>query len=269
MLTPTLMAGFLTVASATSYSNTIPTYSAIIPCTVTNFTDIPQALAVCKQLTLKNIFAPSGKSLNLTAAQTGAVITFAGTTTFGFTNSSSFSPIVLGGTGVTITAEPGAIIDGNGPAYWDGMGSNGGVPKPNQFVLASKMKSSIVENLTIRNYPVHCFMFRACNDLIVRNIKIDNSYGNAPNDRSGTKAAAHNSDGFGFGDGTQNVVLSGSAISNQDDCVAVTSGNNITVENMWCSGGHGISIGSVGGKAYNNVTNIMVLLSSPCSNIRN
>ena len=38
-------------------------------------------------------------------------------------------------------------------------------------------------------------------------------------------------------------------MKNQDDCVAVTSGTNITVTGMTCSGGHGLSIGSVGGKS--------------------
>jgi polygalacturonase len=36
----------------------------------------------------------------------------------------------------------------------------------------------------------------------------------------------------------------------------VTSGNNIIVNNMYCNGSHGLSIGSVGGKSNNNVTNI-------------
>jgi polygalacturonase len=31
---------------------------------------------------------------------------------------------------------------------------------------------------------------------------------------------------------------------------------------MYCSGGHGLSIGSVGGKSNNNVTNILVRASS-------
>jgi polygalacturonase len=38
--------------------------------------------------------------------------------------------------------------------------------------------------------------------------------------------------------------------------VAVTSGNNILVNNMYCNGSHGLSIGSVGGKSNNNVINI-------------
>lgn len=48
-----------------------------------------------------------------------------------------------------------------------------------------------------------------------------------------------------------------STVINQDDCVAVTSGNEILVSNMYCNGSHGLSIGSVGGKSNNNVTNIV------------
>ena len=68
-------------------------------------------------------------SIDLSKVKAGTVVTFAGTTTFDFTNSSTFNPMTFGGKGVTITSTPGAIIDGNGQAYWDGIGSNGGVPK--------------------------------------------------------------------------------------------------------------------------------------------
>jgi polygalacturonase len=81
------------------------------------------------EIVQQDIYAPSNSSIDLTAVKKGSTVTFAGTTTFGFTNSSTFNPIQLGGSGVTITAAPGAIIDGNGQAYWDGQGSNGGVPK--------------------------------------------------------------------------------------------------------------------------------------------
>ena len=36
---------------------------------------------------------------------------------------------------------------------------------------------------------------------------------------------------------SNNVVLSNTVVKNQDDCVAVTSGENITVTGMTCSGG--------------------------------
>lgn len=56
-------------------------------------------------------------------------MTFAGLTTFAFTNDSKFDPIIISGKGVTIQGAPGHLIDGGGPMYWDGIGSNGGVPK--------------------------------------------------------------------------------------------------------------------------------------------
>ena len=39
--------------------------------------------------------------------------------------------------------------------------------------------------------------------------------------------------------------------------VAITSGDHITVSGMACDGSHGLSIGSVGGKSNNNVTNVV------------
>jgi polygalacturonase len=78
---------------------------------------------------LSNIAAPNGSAIDLSKLKAGATVTFDGVTTFGFVNSSSFNPMTIGGKGITVTANPGAIIDGNGQAYWDGQGSNGGVPK--------------------------------------------------------------------------------------------------------------------------------------------
>jgi polygalacturonase len=37
--------------------------------------------------------------------------------------------IEIGGKEITVEGAPGHIIDGNGPAWWDGIGSNGGVDK--------------------------------------------------------------------------------------------------------------------------------------------
>jgi hypothetical protein len=36
----------------------------------------------------------------------------------------SQSPIQIGGTYITVNSAPGAFIDGNGAAWWDGFGSN-------------------------------------------------------------------------------------------------------------------------------------------------
>ncbi|KAF7578040.1 endo-polygalacturonase precursor [Pyrenophora tritici-repentis] len=45
-------------------------------------------------------------------------------------------------------------------------------------------------------------------------------------------------------------------VYNQDDCVAVNSGTDITFKNGFCSGGHGLSIGSVGGRDDNMIDTV-------------
>jgi polygalacturonase len=101
-------------------------------CLCTSYSQIAAAVKFCSRITLQNVNLPGNTSLDLSKLHSNSVVTFAGLTTFGYTNSSGFTPISLGGKNVTITAEPNAIIDGNGQMYWDGLGSNGGLPK---FVL--------------------------------------------------------------------------------------------------------------------------------------
>jgi polygalacturonase len=212
---------------------------------------------------LSNIAAPGGSAIDLSKLKAGATVTFDGLTTFGFTNSSSFNPITIGGQGITVTANPGAIIDGNGQAYWDGLGSNGGVPKPDHFIVVSKVTGgSVIKNLYIRNWPVHLFSISGCADLVFQDLVLNNTAGDAPNSRSNGLPAAHNSDGFDVSS-SSNIVIRRSVVHNQDDCVAITSGNNMTVSDLDCYGGHGLSIGSVGLKSNNNVTNILVSPSPP------
>jgi polygalacturonase len=86
-------------------------------------------------------------------------------------------------------------------------------------------------------------------------VVLDNRAGDAANSKSGGKAAAHNSDGYDIGT-SSGVTLSGITVYNQDDCVAITSGSNINVTGAYCSGGHGLSIGSIGGKSDNDVSKV-------------
>jgi polygalacturonase len=101
---------------------------------------------------------------------------------------------------------------------------------------------SVVRNLNIYNYPVHCFYVSGAQGLLMENIVLNNTFGDLANERSGGIPAGHNTDGFGFAS-SDNVILRNSQVWNQDDCVAITSGTNITVSGMYCHGGHGLSIG--------------------------
>ncbi|OCK75136.1 glycoside hydrolase family 28 protein [Lepidopterella palustris CBS 459.81] len=238
-------------AQPTASSSTAPN-----PCWVTAYTAVAAATVSCTSITLDNIHVPSGSILDLSKLKTGTTVTFAGKTTFDYYNG-NINLIEIGGTDITVTSKPGAIIDGNGQAWWDGLGSNGGILKPNHFITLGKIYgTSAIKNLYIQNYPVHCFSISNCANLTISNIALNNAAGNAPNSRSAGLPAAHNTDGFDISSCT-NVLLQDSVVVNQDDCVAITSGDGITVRNMYCNGGHGLSIGSVGGKSDNNVTNVL------------
>ena len=114
---------------------------------------------------------------------------------------------------------------------------------------------------------MHCFSISNSAGLDVYHITLNNSAGYAPNARSNGLPASHNSDGFDLAS-TNDTKVRDSVVINQDDCVAITSGNNIVINNMYCNGSHGLSIGSVGGKSNNNVTN-MVFSNSVVLNAEN
>ncbi|CAK7242431.1 MAG: hypothetical protein STHCBS139747_003924 [Sporothrix thermara] len=257
---PCLLSAALAVTQATA--------AAAATCTCTSYSQIPSAVASCTSIVLNNIAMPASTALDLTKLKTGATVTFEGKTTFAKTSDSDFTPILVGGTDITITASSGAIIDGNGQAYWDGLGSNGGVDKPNKFMTFSKVKgNSVVKNLHIQNWPVHLFSLSGCEGLTMQDLTLDNSAGDAANSASDGLAAAHNSDGFDIST-SSDILLQRVVIDNQDDCVAIASGNNITVSKFTCRGGHGLSIGSIGGKSNNNVTNVL-FTDSTVSNSQN
>jgi polygalacturonase len=56
---------------------------------------------------------------------------------------------------------------------------------------------------------------------------------------------------------TTNLTIEDSIINNQDDCLALNKGTNIIFQRNTCTGGHGISIGSVDPNA--TVKNIQIL----------
>jgi polygalacturonase len=217
-------------------------------CYVTEYAAIPAATEACTSITLDGITVPGKSTIDLSKLQTGTKVTFKGKTFWEYADA-NYAFIKVGGSDIEITAEQGAVLDGNGAAWWDGLGSNGGVTKPNHFMELSKvLGNSSVHDIYIENYPVHCFSIQNSAGLDVHHITLNNSAGYAPNNRSNGLPASHNSDGFDLGS-SNDTKIRDSVVINQDDCVAITSGNNILVNNMHCNGSHGLSIGSVGGKS--------------------
>lgn len=112
------------------------------------------------------------------------------------------------------------------------------------------MKQSTIKGLNVQNTPVQAFSVNSATDLVLEDITIDNSDGD-------TDDLGHNTDAFDVGSST-NVRIIGANVKNQDDCLAINSGTNIEFTGGTCSGGHGLSIGSVGGRTDNTVDGVYI-----------
>ncbi|RAL16591.1 glycoside hydrolase family 28 protein [Aspergillus homomorphus CBS 101889] len=199
----------------------------------------------CSTIILSSVAVPSGTTLDLTDLKDGTHVIFEGETTFGYEEWSG--PLVsVSGTDITVTGASGAYLNGDGSRWWDSEGSNGGKTKP-KFFYAHDLTDSVISGIYIQNSPVQVFSIDNSNYLTLENITIDNS--------DGDDDGAANTDAFDIGDSTY-ITITGANVYNQDDCVAVNSGENIYFSGGVCSGGHGLSIGSVGGRSDNTVKNV-------------
>ncbi|RKL19582.1 hypothetical protein BFJ72_g15157 [Fusarium proliferatum] len=102
------------------------------------------------------------------------------------------------------------------------------------------------------NTPIQAFSINGVTNLGFYGVDLDNSLGDTE--------GGHNTDAFDIGSST-GVYISGAIVKYQDDCLAVNSGTNITFIGRSCSGGHGLSIGSVGGRSDNVVKSVRILTS--------
>ncbi|KAF2239725.1 glycoside hydrolase family 28 protein [Viridothelium virens] len=199
----------------------------------------------CSTIVLSNVAVPSGVTLNLSDLEDDTTVIFEGTTTWGYKEWAG--PLMqIEGSHITIKGASGAVLNGNGAEWWDGEGGSGGKTKP-KFFYAHDLTDSTISNLYIQNTPVQAISIDNANSLIVSGVTIDN--------RAGDTGGGKNTDGFDIGDST-GVTITGANVYNQDDCVAVNSGTSITFSGGVCSGGHGLSIGSVGGRSDNTVETV-------------
>ncbi|KAI7306863.1 Endopolygalacturonase [Hortaea werneckii] len=252
-----------TVASTTAVSSGVPStpttgasagmvskVQADPGCTFTEADAAASGKADCKNIVLKDIAVPAGTTLDMTDLNDGTTVTFEGTTTFGYEEWKG--PLIsFSGTDITVQGADGHLIDMGGDQWWDGKGSNGGVTKPKGF-YAHSLTESVITGLNIKNTPIQCFSINGAENLHVVDITIDNSEAKGEIEDGG-----HNTDAFDVGSST-GVYISGANVKNQDDCLAINSGTDISFTGATCSGGHGISIGSVGGRDDNTVENVFI-----------
>ncbi|KAI7090551.1 endo-polygalacturonase D [Hortaea werneckii] len=210
-------------------------------CTVTELSQVTASLGSCSNVLMSDVSIPASSTLSVTVSSDAALL-FGGTMTVGHTSDTEYTPIVFKGTGAKIAGVEGAVIDGNGASYWDGEGSNGGSEKPDHFIKISDMEDSTFSDLTIRNWPTHLFEITGCSNMEMYNLILDNSAGDEEN--SDGDALGHNTDAFDVSH-NDGLYVHDATVYNQDDCVAVNSGSNMVFENLYCSGGHGLSVGSV------------------------
>ncbi|KAJ8970498.1 hypothetical protein NQ314_001197 [Rhamnusium bicolor] len=204
-------------------------------CTVTSYSKLNDALAFCTDIVISNITVPAGVTLELNLRD-GVKVTFEDYITFDYRTWEG--PLVkITGRAITVQGSAGHSLDGQGSKYWDSYGGNGGKTKP-LFMRIEATGGSFFRNINLDNCPRNCV---SVEKYIFSELQM-----------------GKNTDGFDISS-SSNIVIENSIVINQDDCVAVTEGNNMKFTGLTCSGGHGLSL-SVGesNDADNNVVSNIV-----------
>ncbi|KAI9982260.1 hypothetical protein PInf_008159 [Phytophthora infestans] len=185
-------------------------------------------ISSCSSVTIGSLTVPAGVTLDLSKAKSGATITFTGTTTFG--PAKWEGPLVLLG-GNSLAVKGSGILDGQGAWYWK-QGQS--ITRPVFFRLQNVVGSTLIVT---------------SKQTTLSGLTLDSSAGNG---------LAKNTDGF---DLTKNdhITITGNKIYNQDDCLAMQSSTNTVFSNNLCCGGHGVSIGSLGGNAVDQSSTVQGL----------
>ncbi|KAJ7773418.1 glycoside hydrolase [Mycena metata] len=204
--------------------------------TIQSLADVAAA-ELCTTINIGGFTVPAGQTFAL-APPDGAVVSLTGQITFGVANWAG--PLMsITGNSITFNGNNHNLV-GNGDQYWDGQGINGGVVKPDPMLRINM--GGTFENLQLVNSPGRAVAIGG-SSLTVSAVTVNNAAGAAANSRSAGKPAGANTDGFDVS--ANNVIIKNSVVTNQDDCLAINRGTNITFTGNSCTGGHGISVGSI------------------------
>jgi galacturan 1,4-alpha-galacturonidase len=146
------------------------------------------------------------------------------------TYQSAYTAWTIGGSGIHIYG--GGTFNASGDT-WYAAGTTGPIP----WVIYNA-KNVLVENINMVQSPFwHNFIYQSSNvtfnNINLNSIQTDGSQ-------------AQNTDGWDIYR-SSNIAITNSHIINGDDCVSLKpNSTNVLVQNLYCQGSHGISMGSVG-----------------------
>ncbi|GMM33476.1 hypothetical protein DASC09_008010 [Saccharomycopsis crataegensis] len=160
----------------------------------------------------------------------------------------SSTAITIGGTNVNLYGLPGHVIDGKGQNWWNKFNN-----KKNQnfyrpiLLVFDGLVNGVVDGLNLLNSPNWFNLIANSSGVAYTNTNID-VYTVNDND-------FYNTDGWDSYR-TSNLIVENATINNGDDCFSFKpNSTNIILNNLYCNGSHGISVGSIG--QYYGVTDIV------------
>ncbi|RLN31459.1 hypothetical protein BBJ28_00024369, partial [Nothophytophthora sp. Chile5] len=202
-------------------------------------------ISSCSTVSIGTLTVPAGVTLDLSKAKTGAAIKITGTVTFG--EKKWAGPLVLlGGSDLTVSGT--GTLDGQGAWYWK-QGTS--ISRPVFFRLHG-VTGSTLSGFKIKNSPYRTFSILNSQHTTISGLTLDSSAGDS---------LAKNTDGFDLSS-NDHVTIQNNKIYNQDDCLAMQSSTNTIFSGNTCSGGHGISIGSLGGTTVSSADTVSGLTVS-------
>nr|BAH14957.1 endopolygalacturonase 1 precursor [Agroathelia rolfsii] len=247
----TVLGASLFLASAVSavpYANSTEPVRIGKRCTstISSLSDVTDSALECTTINIKSFSVPAGKTFDISNLADGTTVNLLGDVTFGYKEWDG--PLFQIGTkSKTATWHfngNGHTLNGQGAQYWDGKGTNGGKTKPHPMVKLYHGTGSF-KDVTVLNSPAQAVSVGTSAAFTISGVTIDNSAGSSK---------GHNTDCFDVS--ADDVTITGNVCKNQDDCLAVNKGSNIEFSDNKCSGGHGISIGSV--KSDHNVESVTI-----------
>ncbi|KAF2708165.1 glycoside hydrolase family 28 protein [Pleomassaria siparia CBS 279.74] len=150
-----------------------------------------------------------------------------------FQNATTF--FQLGGEDVNVYG--GGTLDGNGQVWYDLYAKDIYILRPILFGTIG-LKGGSIADINMRYSPQWYNLVANSTDVVFSNITISGA--------SSSANPAKNTDGWDTYR-SSNIVIQNSHIDNGDDCVSFKpNSTDMIVQNLYCNGSHGISVGSLG-----------------------